>query len=142
MAEFALSAMCRRPYDEAVQVVREELAAAGFGVITEIDLAATLAAKLDVAVPPQLILGACNPRLAYAAVRAEPAVAVLLPCNVVVRSAGASATVVDAFDPGAMSRLAGAADEDLAAVAAEARHALRAALARVEERGMPASEED
>ena len=112
-------------YDDAVARVREALAEQGFGVLTEIDVRATMKSKLDVDVPAQVILGACRPQLAHQALTAAPAIAVLLPCNVVVRDE-AGITVVEAIDPDAMSQL-----EDrpqIAEVAAEARTRLRAAL--------------
>lgn len=112
-------------YDDAVARVREALAEQGFGVLTEIDVRATMKSRLDVEVPAQVILGACRPQLAHQALTAAPAIAVLLPCNVVVRDE-AGITVVEAIDPDAMSQL-----EDrpqIAEVAAEARTRLRAAL--------------
>ena len=99
MTDYTLSITTERPYEETVAAVREQLAEAGFGVLTEIDLKATLKTKLDVDVEPQIILGACRPELAYQALQAEPSIAALLPCNVVVRSVGATTTVVEAFDP-------------------------------------------
>ena len=106
---------------------RTALADQGFGILTEIDLAATMKAKLDVDLPPQVILGACRPSLAYEAIRVDPSIAAVLPCNVVVRSVGADSTIVEAFDPDAMMGLAdnGALD----AVAADAKQRLTAALA-------------
>ncbi len=112
-------------YDDAVARVREALAEQGFGVLTEIDVHATMKSRLDVEVPAQVILGACRPQLAHQALTAAPAIAVLLPCNVVVRDE-AGITVVEAIDSDAMSQL-----EDrpqIAEVAAEARTRLRAAL--------------
>ncbi len=100
---YTLATTVVRPYVETVEAVRSALGEQGFGVLTEIDLAATLKAKLDVDIPPQVILGACRPPLAYAAIQADPSVAAMLPCNVVVRSLDETTTVVEAFDPDAMT---------------------------------------
>ncbi len=132
MTHYTLETMVRRPYDETVEAVRAELATAGFGILTEIDLKATLKAKLDVDVAPQVILGACRPQLAHQALQAEPSIAALLPCNVVVRAVGDTATVVEAIDPDAMMSLAGQADDTLRVVATDARQRLTAALAALE----------
>ena len=135
MAEYTLSITTERTYDDTVEAVRGALAEEGFGVLTEIDLLATLKTKLDVDVEPQIILGACRPQLAYEALQAEPSIAALLPCNVVVRSAGESSTVVEAFDPVAMISLAGEAGDALRAVSDDARRRLLAALATVADQG-------
>ena len=110
--------------------MRAALADQGFGVLTEIDLKATLKAKLDVDVPPHVILGACRPQLAHQALQIDPAIATVLPCNVAVRAVDEDTTVVEAFDPDAMTRLAGDA---LCDVAADARQRLTAALATLTE---------
>ena len=123
---YALSTTVDRPFDDTVEAVRAALQDQGFGVLTEIDLRATLKAKLDVDIEPQVILGACRPPLAHAALQAEPSIGLLLPCNVVVRSAGASRTVVEALDPDTMVELTG--NDHLAEVATDARTRLRAAL--------------
>ena len=123
---YALSTTVRTPYDETVAAVREALGEQGFGVLTEIDIKATLKKKLDVDVPPQVILGACRPPLAHAALQAEPSIGLLLPCNVVVREA-ADGTVVEAVDPQTM--VAMTENGDLQAVADEAKERLEKALA-------------
>jgi len=127
---YTLTTTVARPYEAAVTDVRAALADQGFGVLTEIDLRATLAAKLGVEVAPQVILGACRPPLAHRALEIDPSVATMLPCNVVVRAVDEHTTVVEAFDPAAMTALAG---DDLAGVADEARTRLTAALAALDE---------
>lgn len=129
MSDYTIGVTLDRPYDATVAAVRESLAEQGFGVLTEIDVAATLKTKLDVDVPAQLTLGACRPQLAHRALDAVPSIAALLPCNVVVRDIG-GATAVEAIDPDAMMRLAG--DATLRQVATEARERLVAALAALE----------
>jgi uncharacterized protein (DUF302 family) len=128
MAAYTITTTLTQPYDETVDAVRKALAGQGFGILTEIDLAATLKAKLDVDVAPQVILGACRPPLAHRAIQAEPSIAALLPCNVVVRSIDDETTVVEAFDPDAMMGLA-ADSEMLRSVAADAKTRLSAAMA-------------
>jgi len=107
-------------------LVERALADQGFGILTEIDVAATLKKKLDKDVPPQVILGACNPHLAAQALEVEPAIGVLLPCNVVLRETEAGRTLVSAIDPGTMVTFTGNAG--LETIAAQARTQLSAAL--------------
>lgn len=128
---YTLARTVRLPYAEAVEATRAALTAQGFGILTEIDLATTLKDKLGVDVAPQVILGACRPPLAYEAVRAEPSIAAMLPCNVVVRGAGESTTVVETFDPEAMMTLT--ASPAVRSVVTDARSRLTAALAVLEE---------
>lgn len=114
-----------RPFDDVVAATREALSAQGFGVLTEVDVQATMKAKLDADIAPYLILGACNPPLAYRALQADSSIGLLLPCNVVVRQEE-DAVVVDAIDPMTMVDLSGA--PALRPVAEEAAVKLRAAL--------------
>jgi len=124
---YGLRTTVRVSYDDAVAAVRQALAAEGFGVLTEIDVRATLKTKLDVDFQPYVILGACNPPLAHQALSAEPDIGLLLPCNVVVYAPPGEAVVVAALDPVAQLRLSGNAA--LEPVAAE----VRARLQRVVE---------
>lgn len=105
-------------YDEAVRQVREALGANGFGILTEIDVKATLKEKIGVDFGRYVILGACVPPLAHRAMSAVPEVGVLLPCNVVVRETGESESSIDTVNARSMSILFPGSDE-LAAVAEE-----------------------
>ena len=125
--DYTLSTTVPLPYDDAVAATRAALADQGFGILTEIDLAATMKTKLDVDLPPQVILGACRPALAYEAIQVDPSIAAVLPCNVVVRSVGEGTTVVEAFDPAVMMGMSDQAA--LGRVAADARQRVTAALA-------------
>lgn len=87
------------PFEEAVARTREALAAAGFGVITEIDITRTLKDKIGVDFRPYLILGACNPKLAHAALEMEDKIGAMLPCNVVVQEIAPGRTEIAAVDP-------------------------------------------
>lgn len=96
------------PYEEAVVKVREALSDEGFGVLTEIDVSATLKKKLDVDFRPYIILGACNPPMAHQALLAEQEIGLLLPCNVIVYAGDEEGTsVVSAMDPVAALSLSG-----------------------------------
>ena len=124
---YALSTTVHHPFAETLEATRAALTEQGFGVLTEIDLAATLKAKIDADIPAQVILGACRPPLAYAAVQAEPSIGLLLPCNVAVRALDDDTTLVEAMDPGLMVELTGNAA--LADVPTDAAQRLTAALA-------------
>lgn len=113
------------PYDQAIGAVKAAFKTHGFGALTEIDVRATLKEKLGEETEPCLIIGACNPALAHQALAAEPGVAVLLPCNVVVRARDTHSEV-EAMDPAVMSALTG--NPRLEAVAAEAGRLVQQAL--------------
>jgi len=106
--------------DAARPRVEAALKGEGFGVLTEIDVRATLKKKLDVDVEPYLILGACNPPLAYKALQIDPMIGLMLPCNVVLRQAGDD-VVVSVVDPLAMMNIRGNADLEAVAVEAAGR---------------------
>lgn len=125
MAE-TLQTIVEMPFDQAVARTRAVLAEQGFGVLTEIDVRATMKAKLDVDMPDYLILGACNPSLAHRAITALPAVGVLLPCNVVVRALEGDSVLVEAVDPVVM--MAVTDDQSLKEVADDAAGRLRSAI--------------
>ena len=130
-ASYALRVTVDRAFGETLAATRAALADQGFGVLTEIDMAATLKAKLDADIAPQVILGACRPPLALAALTAEPSIGLLLPCNVVVRAETGSRTLVEAMDPAAMMGMTGNAD--LSAVADDARARLNNALSALDD---------
>jgi uncharacterized protein (DUF302 family) len=105
-APYAFSRTLSLAFEHADQRVRETLQNEGFGILTEIDVAATLKKKLDVDFPRYTILGACNPPLAHKILQAEPDAGLLLPCNVVVRALPDGQTLVEALDPVAQLGLA------------------------------------
>ena len=94
------------PFDEAVPRVKAAFKEQGFGILTEIDVKATLKEKIDADVDPYIILGACNPELAKRALEIEPEIGLLLPCNVVVREFGGK-VLVHALDPALMVSIPG-----------------------------------
>jgi len=116
-------------FEQTLERVTQELAKEGFGVLTEIDVAATLKKKLGKEMPPYKILGACNPQFAHRAIEAEPQIGALLPCNVVVRTGEAGKTIVEIMDPRAVLTLVGRAE--IATIAGEVRRRLERVLAAV-----------
>ena len=114
-------------YDQAIERTRAALKEQGFGVLTEIDVKATMKAKLDADFRPYAILGACNPPLAHRALSADLGLGLLLPCNVVVYDNLDGTSTVEAMDPEAALSLVGD-NPVIAEVAREARARLRKAL--------------
>jgi uncharacterized protein (DUF302 family) len=93
------------PFDEALEKVERALEREGFGVLTRIDVKATLKKKLDVDFPPFQILGACMPPMAHKALVADPEIAIMLPCNVVVRALDGGGTRVEVVNTAAMAQM-------------------------------------
>tara|TARA_R110000787_G_scaffold589_7_gene2169 strand:+ start:5348 stop:5734 length:387 start_codon:yes stop_codon:yes gene_type:complete len=115
-------------FDAVEQRTRQALADKGFGVLTEIDVKATMKKKLDAEMPPYRILGACNPDMAYQAIRMEPRVGAMLPCNVILRQVG-EAVEVSAIDP--VASMHAIDNDELIRVAGEVRDLLAAAIAAI-----------
>jgi len=126
--DYGFTVTTAETFTETVAKVRDALREQGFGVLTEIDVRATMQNKLGAKMEDYVILGACNPPLAHRALSADRSIGLLLPCNVVVR-AGRGETVVEAMDPQVMTQVAG--EPALAGVAEEAAARLRAALAEI-----------
>ncbi|MGB0970968.1 MAG: DUF302 domain-containing protein [Mycobacterium sp.] len=125
---YALSTTLHTTFEDAVSRTRKALAEQGFGVLTEIDMKATLKAKLGEDMEDYLILGACNPPLAHRAVNTDRQIGLLLPCNVVVRAdtTNVDTVIIDAMDPQVMVQLSDG--PGLRQVADEAAAKLRAAI--------------
>ena len=126
MSKYAFGKTVNMSYTQALDAVTQALAKEGFGVLTEIDVAATLKKKLGIERAPYKILGACNPQFAARALEAEPQIGALLPCNVVVRE-DAGKTIVEFMDPDAVLQLVGR--PEVGKIAAEVRARLQRVMA-------------
>ena len=124
-SDIGFEVQLKRPYDEALELTKEALKQEGFGVLTSIDVKATLKEKLDEEFRPYSILGACNPPLAHRALSQDAVAGLLLPCNVTVEADGSSASIIRIANP-EMILSVGSLEEDpeLSAVAQEARQRL------------------
>jgi uncharacterized protein (DUF302 family) len=126
MSKYAFGKTVNMSYEKAIEAVTQALAKEGFGVLTEIDVAATLKKKLGIERPPYKILGACNPQFAQRALEVEPQIGALLPCNVVVR-VDAGKTIVEFMDPDAVLQLVDR--PEVGSIAAEVRQRLQRVMA-------------
>ena len=118
------------PYDQAVEKVTAALADEGFGILTEIDVKATLKEKIDVNFRPYIILGACNPPFAYKTLQAEEQIGLMLPCNVVVQEGQDGGTVVSAMNP--LVVMESVENPDLEPIAVEVTEMLRRVVQALE----------
>ncbi|VVT03979.1 DUF302 domain-containing protein [Hoeflea sp. EC-HK425] len=109
-------------FEDVTERTRKALADHGFGVLTEIDVAATMKKKLDVYMPSYLILGACNPSMAHLAIGIEPRIGAMLPCNVIIRDTGNGDIGISAVDP--VASMQAVANDRLTSVASEVRKML------------------
>ncbi len=129
MASYYFSKTLALPLDEAVERVTAELKEEGFGVLTEIDVQATLKKKLDVAFRPYRILGACNPGFAHQALQAEDKIGTMLPCNVIVQEIDAGRCEVAAVDP--VASMQAVENDALMPIAAQVRERLQRVVERL-----------
>lgn len=125
---FTIDRVIAAPFAEVEARTRAALAAEGFGVLTEIDVAATMKAKLGKALAPYKVLGACNPGLAFAALEAAPRIGAMLPCNVILRDTGAGIEV-SAVDP--VASFAAVEEPGARAVAVQVREIFTRVLAAI-----------
>jgi uncharacterized protein (DUF302 family) len=126
MATYYYARTLSATFDEAEQLVTEALKREGFGVLTEIDVRATLKNKLDVEFRPYKILGACNPHFAHQALQAEDKIGTMLPCNVILQDAGDGRIEVAAVDP--IASMQAVSNEALAGIAEDVRMRLRSVI--------------
>lgn len=124
---YYMSKTVLKPFDAVLGDVKTALAARGFGVLTDIDVAATLKSKIGAEMKPYRILGACNPSYAYDALQREPMIGTMLPCNVIVREEAPGHVEVAAINPIASMQVTG--DTELVAIAREVEARLKETLA-------------
>ena len=127
--DFGLVRVLSSTFSEAIERIPAALKTEGFGILTTIDVKATLKAKLDVDMPAYTILGACNPKMAHQALTLDPTIGVNLPCNVVVRDLVDGRVEVRAVDP--IQTIAAGGREHLAGIAGQVREMLARALAAI-----------
>ena len=120
---YYFSKKLRMPFDSAIERVTQALAGKGFGILTTIDVRATMKKKLDVDFRSYTILGACNPQFAHKALQIEDKVGTMLPCNVVVQDVGGGEVEVSAVDP--VASMSAIENTKLAAIAGEVRSLLK-----------------
>lgn len=130
-SELGTTARVQASFEQAIEQAKDALKQQGFGVLSEIRIDQALKEKLGVEVPKQVILGACNPQLAHAALELEPDLALLLPCNVVVSERNGRVEV-SAVNAEQMLEVVGR--EDLRSIAADANRRLQAAIANLRDR--------
>jgi len=121
------------PVSVAEPIVRRALSEVGFGILTEIDVAATLKNKLGVERPALRILGACNPNLAHQALQVDPSLALLLPCNVVIEETGNNRSRVAVIEPRDILTMTGSTDPQIQELGSQASARLHQAVTRVGE---------
>lgn len=124
---YYLSTNLSVPFDQAIADVTAALAVRGFGVLTDIDVQATMKRKLGTDMPPYRILGACNPKMAFSALQTENKIGTMLPCNVVVRETGDGGVEVAAVDP--VASMQAIENPALGEVAQQVREMLRQVIA-------------
>ncbi len=129
MTAYYFSRTVELPLEEAEARVTEKLSEEGFGILTEIDVKATLKEKLDVDFRPYKILGACNPPFAFRALEAEDKIGTMLPCNVILQEVAENRTEVAAVDPAASMRAV--QNDQLAEIADEIRGRLKRVIERI-----------
>jgi len=127
--EYYFSTILKGDFETVTSRVREELAKEGFGVLTEIDVRATMKKKLDVDFHPYLILGACNPPYAYQALQAEDRIGTMLPCNVIVQEKVPGTIEVSAVDP--VASMQAVQNPALGGVAEEIRNKLKSVVSKL-----------